>query len=99
LKNNFEIRGDVAVIFLRRVDGGTLECLIDAIDLSLVRSIEYSWYAVWAPTARTFYAVAQLPRPKRTRAIPSSTGSRLAIAFTSWRTANCAATPSLPALR
>lgn len=43
MKNRYEIRGDVAVIFLRRKKGPPAETVIDAADLPLVASIKGSW--------------------------------------------------------
>ena len=56
MKNRYEIRGDITVIFLHRRNGPDLECLIDTTDLELVSSIPNSWNAVEGRTSKTHYA-------------------------------------------
>lgn len=43
MKNEFEIRGDVTIIFLDRKDGSRLECLIDTVDLERAQEFEGKW--------------------------------------------------------
>lgn len=62
MRNAYEIRGDVTVVFIRRPsEGKILECLIDTADLPKVAGIPGSWRARWSPECRTSYAVAHLP--------------------------------------
>lgn len=57
MKNRFEIRGEVTAIFLRRrKTRATLETLIDTKDLAVAQSMRLTWFAMWAPSAGTFYA-------------------------------------------
>lgn len=44
MKNAYEVRGDVTVIFLPRKIGPPAECLIDTADLPLVRSMPNTWF-------------------------------------------------------
>ena len=56
MKNRFEVRRDVTVVFLHRKDNRPcLECLIDTADLPLVSSIEGSWVPSWGESSKTFY--------------------------------------------
>lgn len=43
MRNAYELRGDVAVIFLGQRDAGVRECLIDAADLPLVQAAPRRW--------------------------------------------------------
>lgn len=45
MKNNFEVRGDVTAIFLKRKDGLELEAIIDTNDLEKVKSFPNTWFA------------------------------------------------------
>ena len=45
MKNAFRIRGDHAVIYIKRRDGMVLIVLIDTDDIEKVTSIKHSWYA------------------------------------------------------
>lgn len=45
MKNKYEIRGDKAVIFLRKTDGTTLKAMIDLSDLEKAQSIKGTWHA------------------------------------------------------
>lgn len=60
MKNAYEIRGDVVVIFLRRRDGSFLETLIDESDLALADSFPGSWYAHWSANNKSFYVMGNL---------------------------------------
>jgi len=56
MKNNYEIRGDMTVIFLDRKDGTRLECLIDTADLPRVMEFPYKWNPHWDRHTKSFYA-------------------------------------------
>lgn len=56
MKNEYEIRGDVTAIFLKRKDGSRLETLIDTADLPRAMEIPTVWYAAYYQNNRTFYA-------------------------------------------
>lgn len=51
MKNDYEIRGDVTVIFLDRKDGTRLECLIDTADLPRAMEFPNTWFA-WQQKSR-----------------------------------------------
>jgi len=55
MKNDYEIRGDVTVIFLDRKDGSRLECLIDTVDLERVQEFEGKWYGSWNAAIQNYY--------------------------------------------
>lgn len=55
MKNDYEVRGDVTAIFLRRRDGTVLETLIDTSDLEKVKGFEMTWYAVWDKHTSSYY--------------------------------------------
>jgi hypothetical protein len=55
MKNDYEVRGDIVVIFLKRKDGTRLECLIDREDLEKAKSFPNAWQCGWSPGGRTFY--------------------------------------------
>lgn len=56
VKNRYEVRGDVAVIFLKRKDGSELECLVDTDDLPRVMEFSYAWSPHWDKHTQSFYA-------------------------------------------
>jgi len=45
MKNDYEIRGDETVIFLRRRDGTIVETIIDTVDFPKVDAFSGRWYA------------------------------------------------------
>lgn len=45
MKNRYEIRGDITVIFLNRKDGSILETVIDTKDLARANEYNHTWYA------------------------------------------------------
>ncbi|MEF3310790.1 AP2 domain-containing protein [Paenibacillus sp. GYB004] len=55
MKNQYEVRGDIAVIFLRRRDGTVLETKIDVADLERVKELPGRWHAYWHPDTQSFY--------------------------------------------
>lgn len=56
MKNQFEIRGDVTAIFLKRRDGTVLETLIDTDDLPLAQSIPGTWCVFTSGRDKKLYA-------------------------------------------
>lgn len=55
MKNKYEKRGNVTVIFLKRSNGEILETFIDTSDLFLINSFKGSWYAHLDKTSNDFY--------------------------------------------
>ncbi|UVI31198.1 HNH endonuclease [Paenibacillus spongiae] len=55
MKNDYEIRGPITVIFLRRKDGTVLETLIDTDDLQSVNEFPNTWFAHWSSEVKNFY--------------------------------------------
>ena len=55
MKNDYEIRGETTVIFLRRRDGSRLETLIDTADLGAASSIPGRWGAKWSKKTQSYY--------------------------------------------
>ena len=68
MKNTFEVRGDVTVIFLNRRDGLVIETLIDTNDLLIAQEFNGTWYAHWARNTKSFYVMGNLrvSKDKRT---------------------------------
>lgn len=62
LKNDYEIRGDVTAIFLKRRDGSVLETIIDTVDLSIAQEFPNSWYAHWDTNTQAFYVYGNMPK-------------------------------------
>lgn len=57
MKNEYEIRGDITVIFLRRRNGQILETFIDTEDLPKVAAFDGSWCAQPTRYQDTFYVI------------------------------------------
>lgn len=66
MKNSFEVRGEVTAIFLDRMDGSTMETIIDTADLALASAINGRWHAAYDKRHKTYYASHVTPRPYRT---------------------------------
>lgn len=62
MNNEYEIRGDVAAIFLRRRDGSTIETLIDTRDLPRVQEFPNAWCACWHEDIKNFYVEGTITR-------------------------------------
>lgn len=56
MRNEYEIRGDVTAIFLKRKDGSRLETLIDTADLARAMEFPWAWSAHWDKQTQSFYA-------------------------------------------
>jgi len=70
MKNEYEIRGEDTVIFLKKKDGTILETLIDTADLPLAQSIRGTWYANWDKGSSTYYVKAGISRDGKVKKIP-----------------------------
>ncbi|OIK13558.1 hypothetical protein BIV60_13765 [Bacillus sp. MUM 116] len=55
MKNDYEIRGDVVAIFLKRKDGTRMECLVDVKMLPMIHKIPNTLYAWKAKHYKTYY--------------------------------------------
>lgn len=55
MKNEYEVRGEHAVIYLNRRDGSILECVIDLNDLEVAKAFEGKWYAHKGRITNYFY--------------------------------------------
>ncbi len=64
LKNRFEVRGEDAVLFLKRVSAEDLECFIEASDLAVVALSGICFSSIWNAKSQTFYAGGYLPRKR-----------------------------------
>jgi hypothetical protein len=56
VKNKYEIRGNIVVIFLKRKNGDDLETIIDVDDLERVASFKGRWYPHWDKNSKSYYA-------------------------------------------
>lgn len=61
MKNDYEIRGDVTVIFLQERDGKRFETLIDTEDLPKLLAMPIRWYASYDSRCQNFYVRAYQP--------------------------------------
>lgn len=55
MRNEYEIRGDVTAIFLKRKDGSRLETLIDTADLPRAMEFQWRWSSHWDRETKSFY--------------------------------------------
>lgn len=62
MKNLYEIRGELTVIFLNRRDGTLLETVIDTNDLALVNTFPNKWCAEWNPKTKSYYVIGSIKR-------------------------------------
>jgi hypothetical protein len=60
MKNDYEIRGDVTAIFIKRRDGSLFETIISTSDLEKVKNFNVTWYAHWKESAHSFYVISNL---------------------------------------
>lgn len=68
MKNEYEIRGELTAIFLRRKDGSLMETIIDTNDLPLADSFPNSWCAMKVKS--DYYAYGQIQyAPNKGRSI------------------------------
>lgn len=55
MKNEYEVRGDIVAIFLKRKNGDVLEAIVEASDLELAMTIKGAWYAREDARSKKFY--------------------------------------------
>lgn len=55
LRNDYEIRGDITAIFLKRKDGSVIETIISTSDLEKIRSLSTRWSAFAKKGSPNFY--------------------------------------------
>jgi len=67
LKNDYEIRGEVTAIFLKRKNGDILETLIDTVDLDRAKEFPNTWCASWSQDTQSFYCYGMLNFPEDKR--------------------------------
>lgn len=60
MRNSYEIRGDVTVIFLKRRDGKILETLIDTDDFEKVNALPVKWFSHLDKGTKSFYVRANI---------------------------------------
>ncbi len=69
MKNNYEIRGDVTIIFLNRNDGSKIETQIDTEDLAKVSSFPNTWVAQHNVSTKKFYVKGSYGSAKERKVI------------------------------
>lgn len=65
MKNNYEIRGEVTAIFLKRRDGTVFETLVDTNDLARLQAINGTIFSKWHNDTRDFRAMFSLGKEKK----------------------------------
>jgi hypothetical protein len=55
MKNNYEVRGNITVIFLKHKDHGCLEAFISTSDLEIVKAFPNTWFPLWNGHTKSFY--------------------------------------------
>jgi hypothetical protein len=70
MKNDYEVRGDVTAIFLKRKNGEDLETLIDTSDLSRVTEFTNTWRASWSKGVKGFYVYGHVYKNGKQTSIP-----------------------------
>jgi hypothetical protein len=56
--NKYEIKGDIAIIYMTRKNGEIIKTKIDAEDLPKVVALDLSWHCRWSPITESYYAMA-----------------------------------------
>lgn len=64
MNNNFEIKGEITVIYLKIKDGTILETTISTSDLDKVKEFPNLWHAGWSKFTNSYYVIGTLPRIK-----------------------------------
>jgi hypothetical protein len=67
MRNEYEIRGEVTAIFLKRKDGSRLETLIDTVDLPRVMEFPNTWCAKWDKCTKGFYVFGYINQSRKDR--------------------------------
>lgn len=60
MKNRFEIKGDLTVIFLNRKKGYPLETLVDTHQLKRLAEFPNTWCAAWNENTQSFYCYGKI---------------------------------------
>lgn len=55
MKNDYEIRGNITAIFIRKRNGVNLELLIDTVDLPKMDEFNSKWHAQWSEESQCYY--------------------------------------------
>lgn len=63
MKNEYEVRGDITAIFIRRRNGDILETLISTSDLEKVKEFPYSWCVKWDSHVKSYYVLGLKKKP------------------------------------
>jgi len=63
MKNQYEIRGTVTAIFLKRKNGDVLETTIDTADLEKAKEFPNTWFAAFSPLTQSFYCKGEIYLP------------------------------------
>jgi hypothetical protein len=86
MKNDYEIRGENTVIFLKHKDYGRLESFISTTDLDAVKNFPNTWFPLWNGHTKSFYVEGRIYHKGKTattirlhRLIMGVTDSRLHI--------------------
>jgi hypothetical protein len=64
MKNEFDVDGDVATIYLKRKDGNIIETIIDSVSLEKLKNLGCTWYAKKDYTSKDdsrFYVCGHIP--------------------------------------
>ena len=56
--NEYEIRGDITIIFMPKRDGRMFETIIDTKNLERIRKLGLGWSAAWIKSVNKYYAKA-----------------------------------------
>jgi len=56
--NDYEVKGNVTVIFLETRDGGKFETIINTEDLERIEAMDLHWHVRYAPNTGTYYVKA-----------------------------------------
>jgi hypothetical protein len=69
MKNDYEIRGDITAIFIKRKDGTIIETIIDTNDLKLMEHFKNTWRAGSNCNTDDLYAVSSIQRNLKIKAV------------------------------
>lgn len=64
VKNRYEIRGDILIIFLDRKDGTTLETKVSARHLEKLKSLPYKFFPSWDTHIKSYYVIYHMNNSK-----------------------------------
>lgn len=65
--NEYEIRGDMAVVFIETTSGIKLETIIDTADLEKVKSIKGKWLPRYSKSTYSYYVCGSVKGRHRTK--------------------------------